>query len=322
MKDHILNKYDKEAAKILDAFLPDKLFDAHMHISLYPFDGMNYFGFEEYYRDMAPLLGKRRVRCNALATPTDELKTEQGHEATVKFFSDQLTKYPENVGEILVKPHESADEIERHLIHPNIKGLKCYHIYADRPDTFNAGLNEYLPESAFEVASKHKMAITLHMVKDNALADLDNMRQIKAMAKKYPDATLILAHAARSFASWTAIETVAELRDYENVWYDFSGVCESPAMIQILKKIGVSRCMWGSDYNVCMLAGKCVSIADTFYWIGERDLPNFTSKTTLHNWHTGTENLMAVRQACMLTDLTSKDIDDLFYNNASRLFDK
>ncbi len=33
MKKSIYNKQDVEAAKIIDAFLPDKLFDAHMHIT-------------------------------------------------------------------------------------------------------------------------------------------------------------------------------------------------------------------------------------------------------------------------------------------------
>ena len=41
----LFNKYDLEAAKKLDAFLPDKLFDAHMHISEFPFYGKDYFGF-------------------------------------------------------------------------------------------------------------------------------------------------------------------------------------------------------------------------------------------------------------------------------------
>ena len=158
------------------------------------------------------------------------------------------------------------------------------------------------------------------MVKDDALADPENMRQIKDFAKRYPDATLILAHAARSFATWTAFESVDELVDFENVWYDFSGVCESPSVAYILKKIGTSRCMWGSDYNVSLAVGKAISIADTFYWINENDIKNFKSKTTLRHWHVGTENLYAVRQACKLLDLKSSDVEDIFYNNAARLF--
>ena len=318
----LFNRYDLEAAKKLDAFLPDRLFDAHMHISEFPFYGKEYFGFKEYYEEMAPLLCGRRVRCNALATPTDELKSDEGHLSTINFFKNQLDEYRDNVAEILVKPHETADEIESHLIHKNIRGLKCYHIYADRPDTFNSDIDEYLPNSACEVANRHKMAVTLHMVKDAALADPENMKQIKAMAKAFPDMTLILAHAARSFAAWTAIETVAELKDFENVWYDFSGVCESPAMVQIINKIGISRCMWGSDYNVSMTEGKAISLGDNFYWINGNDLKNFVSKTPMRTWHTGTENLMATRQAAILTDLSSADIEKLFYGNAERIFGK
>ena len=316
----VFNQYDIEATKKLDAFLPDKLFDAHMHISEFPFYNKDYFGFKEYYEDMAPLLCGRRVRCNALATPTDELKAPEGHLSTISFFKNQLDEFPDNVGEILVKPEESAEEIESHLVHKNIKGLKCYHIYAKRPDTFNSDIHEYLTDAAFEVANKHKMAITLHMVKDRALADPENMKEIKAYAKKYPDMTLILAHAARSFAAWTAIETVEELRDFENVWYDFSGVCESTGMMQIIKKIGVSRCMWGSDYNVSMAEGKAISLGDNFYWINGNDLKSFVSKTPMRPWHTGTENMMATRQACQLLDLSAKDVEDIFYNNAARLF--
>ena len=320
MKSTPYNTHDLEAIKKLNAFLPDTIFDAHMHISEFPFYGKDYFGFKEYYDDMAPIFLNRRVRCNALATPTDELKTSAGHLSTLNFFKEQLDLYPENVGEILVKPEESADEIENHLIHPNIRGLKCYHIYADRADTFNADINEYLPSAACEVANKHGLAITLHMVKDGALADPENMRQIKAISKSFPNMTLILAHAARAFASWTAVETVDELKNYENIWFDFSGICESPAMIRILKKAGVSRCMWGSDYNVCTAEGKAISLGDNFYWITARDIENFISKTPIRTWHTGIENLMAVRQAGIIAELTEKDTENLFYGNAARLF--
>jgi glutamate-1-semialdehyde 2,1-aminomutase len=160
------------------------------------------------------------------------------------------------------------------------------------------------------------------MVKDKSLADPQNMKEIKRIASQYPDLTLILAHAARSFAPWTVIESVGELCDYENVWYDFAANCESPSMIQILKKVGVSRCMWGSDYNICKLHGKAISIADSFYWIGEEDLRRFSGATEFHAWHVGTENLMALRQACIMLELSENDVEKLFYKNAERLFDK
>ena len=141
------------------------------------------------------------------------------------------------------------------------------------------------------------------------------------MAKKYPDAVLILAHAARSFAAWTAIENVSEVAHLDNVWFDFSAVCEPSAMFQIMKKAGVERCMWGSDFPVCCGRGKAISIGDTFYWIYQRDIDNFYSKTPFRTWTIATENLMATRQACIIADLHESQIEDLFYNNAARLFD-
>ena len=144
---------------------------------------------------------------------------------------------------------------------------------ATAEQTWNWPIGAYLPESAWEVANKRKLFITLHMVKDKALADPENADYICQMAQAYPDATLILAHAARSFASWTAVESVARFAKYDNVWFDFSGICESPAMFQILRKVGI-------------------------------------------------ENLMAVRQACMLAELIPREIENLFYDNAVALFDR
>ena len=47
----VYNKYDLEAIRILDDFLPDRIFDRHMHISTYPFDGVERFDIDDYVRD-------------------------------------------------------------------------------------------------------------------------------------------------------------------------------------------------------------------------------------------------------------------------------
>jgi predicted TIM-barrel fold metal-dependent hydrolase len=80
--------------------------------------------------------------------------------------------------------------------------------------------------------------------------------------------------------------------------------------------------MWGSDYPVCRARGKAISLADTFYWIYQRDLDQFSSKTPVNNWLIGIENLMAVRQMAILADLTPREIEALFYDNAKALFDR
>ncbi len=333
-KQMIYNEYDFEAIKILNNFLPDKIFDSHAHLFNTDFTPallvsagheLN-LDLEKYVEEMSTVLCRpKKLRLNIIGYPDATGKPDY-HENIAKsdkFLVDQLNKDSDNVGEIIVTPTDTVDTLEKRIaLHPNIKGLKCYHLFAPKSETFRCEIGEYLPECAWEVANKHKMVITLHMVKDLALADEGNRKYIIEMAKKYPDATLILAHAARSFATWTAVENVEKVAHLENVWFDFSAVCESPAMLAIIKKAGLSRCMWGSDYMVCRARGKAISLADVFYWIYQSDLDNFSSKTSLKSWLIATENLMATRQACILADLKEKDIEDLFYNNAARLFER
>ena len=330
--DGVYNEYDKEAIKILDGFLPDKIFDAHMHILTKEtapnmskgdgFDRYDVMGYPEFIRDSKPLFGNREVRANMIVTPDKAMADRSNgvRAASTAFLAEQLELHKGNVGEIIVLPDDTVEDIEKQLIHKNICGFKCYHVMAKRNVTWHASIGEFLPEAAWQVANERGLSITLHMVRDGALSDPENMEYIITMAKKYPNAVLILAHAARAFAAWTAIEAVEKLAPYDNVWFDFAAVCESPAMLQIIKKIGTKRILWATDYPVSVLCGKAISLADSFYWIGAKDLKQFAGPTVFHSWLVGTENLMATRQACLLADLKEDAVEDLFYRNAMRLF--
>ena len=311
---------DLEAIKILDDFLPGKIFDAHMHISPYPFAVADRFGIEDYKRDAAPIFSKRYLRCAALLAPANELKERECQQRATSFLEEQLDLFPDSVGSVIVKPEDSYEELSLCVKHPRIKGLKCYHKYAATPNTDKANIYEYLSRDSLSFANDREMSIMLHLVKEHALSDPENMRQIKEIARNFPRIKLILAHCARAFAAWTAIESVAELVPYENVFFDFSAICESPSMIAILGKIGASRCMWGSDYNVSMMLGKAISLGDSFYWINEEDVLSFSNGANIRPRHIIVENLMAVREACALAGLSAKNVEDVFYKNAEYVF--
>lgn len=328
------NEWDGDAAKILDDFLPDRIYDAHCHL----YDKKIIAGYEPlieawaqapdqdvdtYRKDMSPLFGNRQVSLHFFLDPVAN-GGRFSREKEAAFVAGEVAKHPDCTGEVTVFPKDDADTLEKLAKTPGVRGFKCYHTLIEQDpehpvNTFQSDIGEYLPESAWEVCQKHHLCMTLHMVKDKALADPENLNYIRTMSKRYPDAVLILAHAARAFASWTGVETVEKLKDCDNVWFDFAAVTESPAIQQIIKKTGTERCMWGSDYPVALFRGKCISIADTFYWIYQRDLDNFSGLTTLRSWMVGTENLMAVRQACILAELGQEAIERIFYKNAQRL---
>lgn len=329
MNPDILAKMDAFALERLSDFVPDNVFDAHVHLFDEHFttyyarnktaDALECFDWERYRNDMAGILPGRTIHANIISYPDKHMATNVvNRDASDAFTVAQLEKDPLGVGEIMVLPTDTTEELEKRLIHPRIKGFKCYHLLAkqDGP-TFQCQTEEFLPESAWEVAHARGLVITLHMVRDAALSDPDNLNYIKTMAKRYPNATLILAHAARSFASWTGLEAVEYVAHLDNVWFDFSAVCESPAMFQILKKAGHSRCMWGTDYPISQWRGKCLSLGSGFQWLYEKELEAIKAPGA---WHIATETLMALRQAAIMAELTSAQVEDVFYNNAICLF--
>ena len=329
MNPDVLSKMDAHALARLADFVPDKVFDAHAHLYDERFttyfcrnksaDALEIFDWDRYQKDMQIILPGRTIHANIISYPDKHMAADASkRNAGDAFTVAQLERDALSVGEIMVTPNDTAEDLEARLTHPRIRGFKCYHLLArqDGP-TFQCRTEEFLPESAWEVANARGMVITLHMVRDDALSDPDNLNYIKAMAKRYPNATLILAHAARSFASWTGFEAVEWISHLDNVWFDFSAVCESPAMFQILRKAGHSRCMWGTDYPISQWRGKCISLGSSFQWLYEAELEAIKAPGS---WHIATETLMALRQSAIMAELTPTQVEDVFYNNAMGLF--
>ena len=269
---------------------------------------------------MGEVFSNRKISVNIIPYPSRKIISDSKKYLSLAddYLYGELKKDVGNVGELLVLPGESEFDILGRIKSNKICGFKCYHLLNPSEKTADLNIKDYLPESAFVLANEYKKVITLHLVKDLALSDEENLNYIKKMAKKYPNAILILAHAARAFATWTGFESVEQLRDIENVWFDLSAVCETPAMFQIIKKCGTTRVLWGSDYPITEIRGRAVSIADKFFWICDYEQPEISKSIKM--WKYIEENLMAVRQTVIMADLTRRQVEDVFYNNAKMLF--
>ena len=163
-------------------------------------------------------------------------------------------------------------------------GLKCYHTMAplnprlgtDESDagsytaedpTWTAPIEAYLPEDHVVAANTLGLTITLHMVRDRALADPVNQVTIRRYCESYPNMKLILAHAARGFNPWHTIEGIESLRGLDNVWFDTSAVTEAGAFEAIVETMGHEKLMYGTDFHVSQTRGRCVAIGDSFHWL-------------------------------------------------------
>lgn len=235
-----------------------------------------------------------------------------------QFLAEQLAVHPQCRGLMVIRPQDDPDAIERTLLQHRFAGFKVYHVFAEREKSFQAEQGEFLPEWAWEMADRHGLWITMHMVLSRALSDPRNARYIREHCLQYPNARLVLAHAARGFNAGDTVGAIDQLRGLDNVFFDSSAICEPTAFEAIIRATGTTRLMYGSDFPVSEIRGKAISLADGFMWVYQHNVdwegwehggPNLV----------GIESLLALQQASRTMCLKDGDLERIFRHNARQL---
>ena len=186
--------------------------------------------------------------------------------------------------------------------------------------TWDAEIPDFLPEQHVRIAHEEKLVITLHMVRQRALADPSNQHWIRYYCEHYPDMRLILAHSARGFQPAHNLEGLARLADLDNLYYDTSANCEPIAHQAIIRLCGHHKLMYGTDLPVSHSRGRSLSAADAFLWL-HADTPVWEENhLTIQPVLLGLEHLRSIKWACWSEKLSDGQVEDLFWNNAARLF--
>ena len=311
----------------LRSFVPPEAFDAHAHFyershigptyaDSYLKDAPDPGGWAAYRSQVSKWMGDRTAngglffgmprRDVDMAGANRFLAAETGREERLKAL-------------MLIHPQDEPDRVDAQIASEGFVGMKVYLVYADREDPYNAEIEEFLPEWAWEIAHRRGLAIMLHLVKPRAMADPANQSYIRRHCMRYPGANLILAHCARSFNAGHGLEGLESLRGLDNVFFDNSAICEPQPVEEILRLFGPGRLLFGTDFPVSELRGRAVSIGDGFVWMGTA---NLDWSTTAFGSHTvlGLESLLALKQGCVNRHMTDADIERIFYRNAYQLF--
>lgn len=325
----IPNETDEFLISQYTDFLPKKIFDAHMHMPLgvtipgSQGNGVyfrNAFTPEDYLSDLGPLFpGVAQIRLNMMPHPADRIMADRSNGlrdlGNDHVFSLHAT-HPEHVVSPYILPTDDEAFLYELTSRPGCGGLKCYAYSTGAEDLEATYIQDYLPESAWVVANEKKLPIILHLFRRAALSDPDNFQYITTMAKRYPNAQLVLAHCARGFASWTMMKAIKELEDHGNIWFDLSAISEASPMAACILKNAGKRTMWGSDYPAAMLRGRSVGVGKWQDWLIDEDFKG-PERALIP-----AENLLAFYHAALLLDLDATQIEDIFYNNAASLYGK
>jgi glutamate-1-semialdehyde 2,1-aminomutase len=221
---------------------------------------------------------------------------------------------------MLVSPDMDPEYVRGEVRRLGLAGLKCYHVHSGLPVTWDADIPAYLPEAQVKVAHEEGLCITLHMVKARAVADPSNQHWIRIYCETYPGMQLILAHAARGFNPYHTIEGLTALRGLPNLWCDMSAVADVGACEAIIEILGPDRLLYGTDFPVSHLRGRCVAIGDGFLWLYDDTLDWKTASfQPLQPVFVGLESLRVLKQTAWHCRLTDSQVEDIFRNNARRL---
>ena len=239
-------------------------------------------------------------------------------DAANTFLVGQLDTAATAYGHVSVAPAYDRARVLDYLGHPRVVGFKPYHTWSDVTPTWDAPLRSFLPEWVWALADERGLNITLHLVRDRAIAHPDNQHEIRRMCLRYPHARLVLAHAARCFHAPNAAG-VRALRGLENVWFDVSAICEASPIVAILREFGPTKVLWGSDFPVSEIRGRCVTLGDGFAWVQWDTLDWQSSHVQARGVLAGIEGLRALREASETFGLDGQDMADIFCDNALRL---
>lgn len=312
-------------------FLPDRVFDAHTHLVCHEHygdqplpsglsDNPERLGLAEYERYAEWLHpGGRTVGGLFFG-----LAFNGNRQANNEFVAAEITTGRPGfkaLGQMIISPDLSPDFIQTEVRRLGVVGLKCYHTMARvEGPTWQAPLESYLPEEHVRLAHQSGLTITLHLVRDQALADPLNQAVIRRYCEQYPNMRLILAHAGRGFNPWHTIAGIHSLAGLSNVWFDTSAVTEAGGFEAIVETMGHERLLYGSDFYISHLRGRCVAIGDSFHWLYAEEMKLEERHITLRPTLVGLESLRSLGLACRRLKLTAQQIEDIFYHNAAQLF--
>ncbi len=312
----------------LDAFVPAKFFDAHAHL-----------WSDDFLPPDHPRRGTtRRCDMKVMAAANRELfpgreieylilgspRTGIDVAAHNRFIVEVMKPHKNARMHRLVTPTCSLESIRVDASDYGFTGLKPYRVFATTGDANQCRIHEFLPHGQMELANELGLWVTLHLSRYHGCADRQNLDDLEEYTqKRYPRIKWILAHCARSFTYWPIRQAVDRLRDMPNIWYDTSAVADVMAHYTLMKKEDHRRILFGTD-NLTANTFRGYYVPMGRYWY-QVMAPEHSKQ---ENIHTDARPILAIYQQllCMkhaaeLAELSRGQVEDVFYNNAARAFE-
>ena len=324
--------YDKH----LKDFLPDKMFDAHVHIST---AGLSRYGSHNGGSTWTDYLCKEMGVAEFLAM-NKEMFPNQKMEALI--FGMCLTGIDETNAYVINNNKDygfpmlyrsdyaqDPDELEANVKAGGFIGLKPY--LSNCPSYIPSAevrIFDFLPPAQLEVANKNGWIIMLHIPRNKRLGDPVNIAQIMEIEEKYPNIKLIVAHVGRAYTDADFGNAFEILKNTKNMMFDFTANLYTPAITEGIKTVGVDRFLYGTDLPIAVMRMyRIVENGDYFNVVPKGYYGDVTGQAHMREEDNDQislmayEQLLAFKHSAAELKLTDTDVEKILYSNAKTLCD-
>ena len=310
----------------LDGFLPQRIFDAHVHLlnDRHMADATKGSSWANtdlnaLHAIMGRAIPGREFHFLVLGSPIPGINVT----AHNQWLFEQVAQDPFSRLNRLVTPNCEIADLERDYAKFKYLGLKPYRLFSKTGDVNECRITDFLTHDQLDFANAHRLWITMHLSRFHGCADESNLADLHEFTTtRYPNVRWILAHCARSFTYWPIRQAIDRLREMPNIWYDLSAVTDVRPFITLFSKEDTQRIFYGSDaVDSTFFRGKYVTLGRA--WKGldesdsESDFPHCDHRPILCIY----EQLLAMKHAAEIVQLSRDQIDDIFWNNAATAFE-
>lgn len=333
-------RYYKE---YLEDFLPKNIIDIHTHI------------YTKEITETADIQDKRLVSWTSLVAednPIEDLiETYKlmfpGKNVTPCVFPwveplhkiDELNEYTRTLAVarhlpvlFLDCPTYSMEELEEKLVNGKYNGVKVYLSFAPSYIPGNeVRIFDFLPHSHLAVLNKLGLMVMLHIPRPGRLKDPVNLAQILEIEQKYPNVKVVLAHVGRAYCQEDIGEAFKILGKTDNLVFDCSANTNAAVFRQALESLGSHRMIFGSDLPITRMRMRRVCENGIYINLVPSGLYGDVSLDKNMRELEGEEGdrlsfflyeeIKAMKEAINDLGLGKADVEDIFYNNAKRIFE-
>ncbi len=224
-------------------------------------------------------------------------------------------------------PDWTAEEVTQRVRDGGFLGLKPYLNFA--PAHIASGditIEDFLPHAHLEAADDGSWLVMLHIPRRDRLRDPVNLEAMLEIERRYPNLQLIIAHIGRAYCQEDVGNAFEVLQDTERMLFDFSAHTNAQVMEGLIRTVGAKRILFGSDMPILRMRmrricrdGKYVNLVPPGLYGDVSDDPNMGEVSREEGERLSFfmyEELLAFREAAEATELSTTDVEDVFYGNA------